>query len=68
MTTERIKFLEKEILKHKQYYYSGNAVIPDAVYDFMEDELRSLCPDSPILEVVGIPTEEELEEILNRIG
>ena len=31
MNTERIKFLEKEILKHKQYYYSGNAIILDAV-------------------------------------
>lgn len=45
--------LENIILKHKHLYYAGTPIISDAEYDKLEEKLRLLQPDSPILHVVG---------------
>lgn len=47
--------LEIEILKHKELYYSGKAIISDEEYDQLENELRRIAPDSGVLSYVGAP-------------
>lgn len=49
----RISELEELILKHKQLYYLGSAQISDEEYDRLEDELRLLSPQNPVLRQVG---------------
>ncbi len=49
----RIQKLEAEIIKHKALYYQGRPQIPDSEYDKIEDELRSLDPQNPTLQIVG---------------
>lgn len=45
--------LEKQIISHKESYYLGSPTIPDHLYDELEDELRTLSPDSYVLNMVG---------------
>lgn len=48
--------LRNLILKAKQaYYYGGEPLMSDAEYDSLEDELRLLAPDDPVLALVGAP-------------
>jgi len=49
----RIKELEKQIQKYQASYYSGEAEIPDDVFDLLWDELKQLAPDSELLKKVG---------------
>lgn len=50
----RINTLRNLILKAKHaYYYSGEPVMSDAEYDALEDELRLLAPNDPVLALVG---------------
>jgi DNA ligase (NAD+) len=50
---ERIAALEKEILRHRDLYYNQKPEISDAEFDTLEDELRDLDPDNPVLSAVG---------------
>ena len=50
---ERIKELEKLILKHKALYYQGTPEIDDDEYDSLEEELRCLDKNNKVLSVVG---------------
>jgi DNA ligase (NAD+) len=48
--------LRNLILKAKHaYYYSNEPIMSDAEYDALEDELRQLAPDDPVLALVGAP-------------
>ena len=52
----RISELRSLILKAKQaYYYGGEAIMSDAAYDALEEELRVLDPDDDVLNMVGVP-------------
>ncbi len=52
----RVHELQNLIIKAKQaYYYGGNPIITDAEYDALEDELRQLAPNDPLLALVGAP-------------
>jgi len=52
----RIAQLRNEILKAKQaYYYGSEPLFSDREYDALEDELRRLVPDDPVLKLVGAP-------------
>ena len=52
----RIAQLRNEILKAKQaYYYGAEPLFSDREYDALEDELRQLAPDDPVLLLVGAP-------------
>jgi DNA ligase (NAD+) len=51
--SERVKKLEKLILKYKRTYYQGNPEISDESYDILEEELRQLAPESFVLNLVG---------------
>lgn len=50
---KRIKKLEELILKHKALYYQGRPEISDHEFDQLEEELKSIDPENPILNVVG---------------
>lgn len=57
-TSVQIQSLRNQILreKHNYYYYSDSRpVIPDAEYDALEDQLRILSPNDPVLAMVGAP-------------
>ncbi|MDD0854751.1 NAD-dependent DNA ligase LigA [Halobacteriovorax sp. GB3] len=49
----RIVELEKQIRHHKALYYQGRPEISDFDYDRLEDELKELAPNNPILRMVG---------------
>ena len=48
--------LEKSILYHKQLYYRGVPEISDNEYDQLEEKLKALSPQSPVLQMVGTAT------------
>lgn len=48
--------LVKDILKHKELYYNGTPEIPDAVYDKLEEDLKKINPNHPVLSLVGAPS------------
>lgn len=49
----KIAQLAAALLDHKRAYYQGKPTISDASYDQLEDQLRSLAPDHPVLQAVG---------------
>jgi DNA ligase (NAD+) len=51
----RIAELAKLLKKYKDAYYNATPLISDAAYDALEDEMRSLDPNHPILSSVGAP-------------
>ncbi|HUJ57770.1 MAG TPA: NAD-dependent DNA ligase LigA [Kofleriaceae bacterium] len=51
----RIAELAKLLRKYKDAYYNHTPLVSDAAYDALEDELRTLDPDHPILNSVGAP-------------
>ncbi|NBQ52202.1 MAG: hypothetical protein EBU49_01290, partial [Proteobacteria bacterium] len=57
LVAQRITELAHAIMHHKKAYYSGKPEISDAAYDALEDELKSLSPDHPVLQVVGAGVE-----------
>lgn len=53
---KRRTWLRNTILKAKQAYYFGDqAIMTDAEYDALEDELRALDPNDDVLAMVGAP-------------
>lgn len=58
----KIEELEKLICYHKDLYYRGVPEISDQAYDKLENELKKLSPDNPILDLVG-STVRNLEKI-----
>jgi len=53
MSTNRINELEKLIVEAKKAYYLGSPIMSDKNFDALEDELRNLDPNNPILQIVG---------------
>ncbi len=53
--TARIAELAKLLPKYKDAYYNGTPLVTDAAYDALEDELRELNPNHPLLISVGAP-------------
>lgn len=51
--SSRVNNLEDKIANYAQSYYEGNPEISDIEFDFLIDELRSINPDSEILNKVG---------------
>lgn len=55
-THQDINELRRLILKAKHaYYFSGEPILSDAEYDALEDQLRHIAPDDPVLALVGSP-------------
>lgn len=57
--SSRIKELASLIKKYKDAYYNGEALVTDAAYDALEDELRTLDPDHAILKSIGAPLRDK---------
>ena len=53
---QRIDELGPLLQRYKDAYYNGTPLVSDAAYDALEDELRALAPDHPLLASVGAPT------------
>ncbi|MDR0324314.1 MAG: NAD-dependent DNA ligase LigA [Treponema sp.] len=53
MENERIFELERLIQKYQASYYDGEAEISDGEFDLLWDELKSIAPESQILQKVG---------------
>lgn len=53
MNANRIQELERLILHHKELYYRGKAEISDEAFDKLENELKKIDPENPILKLVG---------------
>jgi DNA ligase (NAD+) len=54
----RIIYLVEEIKRHRYLYYNEQPEISDAKYDALEDELRELDPNNPILFKIGVDSSE----------
>ena len=55
-TKNTIHSIAKQIAEAKHAYYNtGHPILSDAEYDRLEDKLRKLDPDHPILKTVGAP-------------
>lgn len=50
---KQIETIASQLLYHKKLYYSGRSMISDAEYDALEDHLKKLSPDHPVLSLVG---------------
>jgi DNA ligase (NAD+) len=61
-TQKKIKELEQEILKHRDLYYNKTPEISDAEFDLLEDQLRKLDPNNPILFQIGADSSELFEK------
>ncbi len=59
MSPKKIQKLEKEILKHKELYYKGKAILSDSEYDDLEESLRLLDPQNITLEIIGSPVKSK---------
>ena len=60
MSSTAVERLANLILQHKKFYYSGTPEISDTEYDQLEEELRKLSPNHPVLDMVGSePTEKK---------
>src|SRR2546427_286446 len=61
--TGAIEALAEKIRHHRNLYYNGTPEISDAEFDALEDRLRELAPDHPVLAEVGaapLASEEHL--------
>jgi DNA ligase (NAD+) len=59
----RIAELAEAILRHKKLYYAGKPAISDEAFDKLEDELRALAPEHPVLSVVGGDMASDSEKV-----
>jgi DNA ligase (NAD+) len=48
-----LEMLADEIRKHKSLYYQGKPEISDIEFDALEEQLRGLQPEHPLLKLVG---------------
>lgn len=53
MSNAKVNDLASKLLAYKAAYYHGNELVPDPVYDALEDELKALAPDHSVLSMVG---------------
>lgn len=50
-----VKSLAETLFWAKKCYYDGHQSVTDETYDKMEEGLKKLCPNHPILDCVGNP-------------
>ncbi len=51
-----VEKLADQILFHKKKYYHGEPIISDSAYDILEDRLREIAPEHPVLFIIGTPS------------
>ena len=71
---KRVKKIADQIYKAKiAYYTTSNAIMTDSQYDLLEYQLEKMCPNHPILNMIGYDimgdfkklTVKETEELFN---
>jgi DNA ligase (NAD+) len=67
MSTMEVNELVKLILHHKKAYYGGKAEISDPQYDRLEETLKALIPDHPVLSLVGDGEESQFRKISHNV-
>jgi DNA ligase (NAD+) len=63
---KKISILADEILRHKELYYQGHPEINDQDYDQLEDSLRGISPNHPVLSFVGSTKIDTTEKVQHR--
>ena len=66
MNQKRIQELEKLILRHKDLYYRGKAEITDEQFDKLENELKKLDSQNPVLEKIGTDIQDESQKVAHQ--
>ncbi|MCL1928430.1 MAG: NAD-dependent DNA ligase LigA [Treponema sp.] len=66
-SAERIKALEKLIIKYQRSYYNGEAEISDVEFDLLWDELKSLDPKNPVFTKVGTDSTDGFPKVKHLI-
>ncbi|KKN67846.1 hypothetical protein LCGC14_0457260 [marine sediment metagenome] len=56
--SEQVKYLVKEISRHRYLYYNEEPEVTDAKYDSLEETLLEIDPNNPILFKVGVDSSE----------
>ncbi len=67
MSNDRIKELEKDILKARVDYYNQQATVSDRVFDAWVDELRMLDSTNKAVTSVGAPVNSEWKKAKHQI-
>ncbi len=52
-STSRVEELARTLMLYKKQYYAGKPTVSDAVYDKLEQELKAVSPQHPVLKYVG---------------
>lgn len=59
----QIEAIASQLLYHKRLFYSGRSIISDAEYDALENDLKKLSPEHPVLSLVGYNFEDSGKKI-----
>lgn len=62
--SKNIEELASKILQHKKLYYLGKSVISDSEFDALENELKGLAPEHPVLSFVGY----QFDDLTNKVS
>lgn len=62
-----IESIASQLLYHKKLYYSGRSIISDAEYNALEDDLKKLSPNHPVLSLVGYKFEDAGKKIAHQL-
>jgi DNA ligase (NAD+) len=49
----RVEEMARTLMLYKKQYYAGKPTVSDAVYDKLEQEIRAVSPNHPVLKYVG---------------
>ena len=63
----RLNFLVDKILQNKRLYYLGTPKLSDVAYDRLEEELKLIAPDHPVLSFVGGNTDSKFRKIVHKV-
>lgn len=64
---KKIETIASQLLYHKKLYYSGRSIISDAEYEALEDYLKKLSPDHPVLSLVGYKFDDSGKKIAHHM-
>lgn len=71
-TAHVVKDLAKLITSCKHAYYKGSDSVTDEDYDKLEEMIHYLCPNHPILDVIGYPEDSyknpSIQEVIKLMG
>lgn len=66
-SNKKIESIASQLLYHKKLYYTGRSMISDMEYDSLEDQLKKLSPNHPVLSLVGYQFEDSGKKISHHL-